>query len=178
MKMRLITLVLMAAVSGCSMMGPTGPKPDALNPGETRSASTKYRDQRLVAPINLNLGNNFNHLPKGRILPGMVGIWSSDAMEFGQTGQFSSPGLVAIYNDGTGEFATQHPSCHHQMRYLTTYEDGTVVYGKLGNGNFVHCSKGFVRIQPRADGTLRVSEHQMSPKGAEVRAAIFVRKAK
>ncbi|MWV14201.1 hypothetical protein F3I62_19035 [Pseudomonas sp. R-28-1W-6] len=143
-----------------------------------------YRTAGLGRAVSLNLGTNFQALPEGSIFPAMKGKWqgvmeNNDSTHTKRAANIYISGSTKKSRLKEGELnimAVQN-TCAMGFAYITTLQDGTVIYRKFPDwpGYRGVCGEGFLRVAPQDDGTLRISDHEYTPEGKEVAAGVFTR---
>lgn len=142
-----------------------------------------YKSKNLGRPVSLEMGSNLSALPKGSVLAGMKGRWrgifeSNDRNHELLENLLYISGSVRTTRLRQEDFsllAAPRYNCTVGLVYLTTQADGTVIYRKISDSGSLVCGKGFVRVQPLDNGSLRVSEHAFTVDGEELRAGVFSR---
>ena len=187
LKKVLILGAIALSVAGCAE---NGLRYNGMNGDQTTSLASDfmglspYRTPGLGKAVSLNLGANLQTLPAGSIFPAMKGKWSG-VME--NNDRTHTKRATNIYISGStkktqlkeGELniLSVQNACAMGFAYLTTLENGTVIYRKFPDwpGYQGVCGEGFLRVAPQDDGTLRISDHLFTADGKEVAAGVFTR---
>lgn len=176
-----------ATLAGCVTQGlvnqGAGAQGASSNSSLQNTAGSVYtKIPGLGDPVDLNTGKNYLALPVGKVPPGLKGKWHG-TLEWPQKVHWTEPALILISgstkrkNLSAEDFSLiwQPSGCRSGMVYITTQQDGAVIFEKISGHDTTICGKGFIRVQPLSNGTLRVSDHHFTVKGEEERAGIFTR---